>query len=480
MNKNQCRTPIYEQLKLHSKKQPFSFHVPGHKNGTIFPEKARNDFQSLLKLDLTEITGLDDLHSPEGVILEAERLLSDLYQTKKSFLLVNGSTAGNLAMILATIKKDEIVLVQRNSHKSIMNGIKLANARPVYLYPEYEQQSLVASGVSLETVRKAIQAYPQARALILTYPNYYGMVNELADIIKLAHAHNFAVLVDEAHGVHFISGEPFPASAVSLGADLVVQSAHKTLPAMTMGAYLHYNSKLVSIENLQFYLQAVQTSSPSYPIMASLDLARSYLATFEKKDKKELLQWIQSFRGEIGTIEGLSILPWKNGDPLKLIIQSTQSVSGYELMERFETVGIYPELADPYNVLFILPFAKADMNVPYEKAVQMLKQAMKNIDKTAVHRQTSVSLPFTTSKVGIPALFNEEMATLRTTFVPIHEAEGQVCAETIIPYPPGVPLFLAGERIQQEELEYLKYLLQQGVKIQGGERLATNEIKVFK
>ena len=265
---NQSKTPLFDQLMKHHEGNPISFHVPGHKYGQVFPEKGRNYFSDILKMDATEITGLDDLHSAEGVILEAEKLLADLYRTQRSFFLVNGSTVGNLAMTLSTIKEDEIVLVQRNSHKSIMNGIKLANARPVFISPEYDLDYRVAGGLSYESVKSALIQYPNARAIILTYPNYYGMTVDLKSIIDLAHAHNIPVLVDEAHGVHFIAGDYFPPSAVELGADIVVQSAHKTLPAMTMGAFLHYQSRLVSSSNLQFYLQALQSSSPSYPLMA--------------------------------------------------------------------------------------------------------------------------------------------------------------------------------------------------------------------
>src|SRR5574342_473859 len=194
----QTRTPLFDQLIKHNQKSPISFHVPGHKFGEVFLEKGQSFFSDILKLDATEITGLDDLHSPEGVILEAEELLADLYRTQKSFFLINGSTVGNLSMILSAINENDLVLVQRNSHKSIMNGIKLAKANPVFISPDFNMEYKVAGGLNIDDIKSAINQYPDAKALILTYPNYYGLTYDLKSIIDLAHTHGIPVLVDEA------------------------------------------------------------------------------------------------------------------------------------------------------------------------------------------------------------------------------------------------------------------------------------------
>lgn len=478
---NQFQTPLLDQLILHSEKQPVSFHVPGHKYGELFPERGNPYFQSLLKLDATELTGLDDLHSPEGVILEAEQLLAQLYQSKKSFFLVNGSTSGNLAMILATLAEDDVVLVQRNSHKSIMNGIRLAKARPVYLNSDYDSNTMVASGISFETIRAAIQSYPDAKALILTYPNYYGMVYNLKDIITLAHEHQIPVLVDEAHGVHFVVGEPCPPSAVTLGADIVVQSAHKTLPAMTMGAFLHYNSKVVSLEKLSYYLQMLQSSSPSYPIMASLDVARSYVGTFSQEDKRFLVDRIYAFREAISSIEGLTVFPSENHDPLKMIIRA-KGYSGFELQEMFESHGVYAELADPFNVLFVLPLIKNGNAEGLNIAITRIEKAMKtkvysNKLEGAWHLPEFRVNPDPIEELAVSF---KEMANREQEFIALSDAVGEICAESIIPYPPGIPMILPGQRVRREHLENLEYLLTQGAKIQGGERLKTGALKVFK
>ncbi|HAQ08756.1 MAG TPA: arginine decarboxylase [Bacillus bacterium] len=471
----QSSTPLFDQLTRHHERKPISFHVPGHKFGEVFSEKGNSFFADILKLDATEIAGLDDLHSPEGVILEAEKLLADLYRTKKSFFLINGSTVGNLAMIMSTIKEDDIVLVQRNSHKSIMNGIKLAKGKPVFISPEYHLDYGVAGGVSLDAVGAAITQYPDARALILTYPNYYGMTYDLESIIDLAHNHHIPVLVDEAHGVHFIAGNYFPPSAVELGADIVVQSAHKTLPAMTMGAFLHYQSKLVSHSHLQFHLQALQSSSPSYPLMASLDLARSYLGTYNSEDLAYLQKEIEGFSSIVNNIDTIRVLT--NSDPLKISVQAAGSWTGFDLQKRLESEGVFTELADPYNVLLVLPLLKKGMKHRLREAADKIAVVAKEIPKDEKRLEHML---INQKDVSTLAIDYTQMEQLDTEVVLLEDSPGRIIAESIIPYPPGVPLCLPGEALNKADLETILYLREKGAKIQGGEYLSAGKIKVFK
>lgn len=473
----QQQTPLFDQLLLHAGSNPLSYHVPGHKNGAVFPDEAKHYFENILKLDVTELTGLDDLHSAEGVILESETLLADLYGAKRSFFLVNGSTVGNLAMILSSLNEGDQVLVQRNSHKSIMNGIRLAKADPVFLNPEYHLDWAVAGGVSLEVVKEATKQFPAAKVLILTYPNYYGLAYEIKEIIKFAHEQNIAVLVDEAHGVHFAVNPLFPESAIALGADIVVQSAHKTLPAMTMGAYLHFNSNLQSVDKLTSYLQMLQSSSPSYPLMASLDLARSYLGTYSKEDISYLIQSVEGFKNQLDSLSDIKVLTSERYkvDPLKVTIQSTKGLSGYEVQQLLEREGVYTELADPINVLLILPLLKKDMFFPFDDTIGKIHKALKNTCKTKAQAEPiKSSEPFSALSVSY-----KEMEQLTNLVIPLEESAGKICAEMIIPYPPGIPLILPGEKITKKAIEELIRLLKNKAKIQGGEYLAKARIKVF-
>ncbi|WHY67157.1 aminotransferase class I/II-fold pyridoxal phosphate-dependent enzyme [Neobacillus sp. SuZ13] len=474
---NQSKIPLYDALIQHINKRPVSFHVPGHKYGEVLQPEAHRYFQKILKIDATELSGLDDLHSPEGAILEAESLLANLYHTRKSYFLVNGSTVGNLAMIMAACEEGAKVLVQRNCHKSILNGLSLAKADPIFVEPEFNHEWKIPSGIGLETVKESIKLYPDAKALILTYPNYYGLGYALQEIINEAHRHNIPVLVDEAHGPHLILGAPFPPSALQLGADIVVQSAHKILPAMTMGSYLHISSDLINRKKLEEYLAMFQSSSPSYPIMASLDLARNYLGEYTQEDVTFLLTGIRRFRDELANIPAIKVLeyPNDNGDPLKITIQSRCHLSGFELQRRLEESAIFTELADPNNLLFILPLLKDGQSFPFEETLLKIKKALAGLSVHTAHEIVETA----SQKISSLAIPFKEMENLEIKELPISIALGEVCAETIIPYPPGIPLLLKGERITIDKLSQLSRLIQTGARFQGGALLKDGCIKIF-
>ncbi|WP_251554292.1 aminotransferase class I/II-fold pyridoxal phosphate-dependent enzyme [Neobacillus muris] len=473
----QTKAPLFDALMKYRDKGPISFHVPGHKNGQIFPENAKVFFQELLQLDATELSGLDDLHSPEGAILEAETLLAELFHAQKSYFLVNGSTVGNLAMVMAAANEDDTVLVQRNCHKSILNALRLAKVRPVFLEPEFDPQWKVATGVSPETVKEAIHQYPNAKALVVTYPNYYGMAYCLEEIINHAHRYQIPVLVDEAHGAHFISGEPFPISVSQLGADVTVQSAHKTLPAMTMGSFLHVHSERVDRNRLEDYLHIFQSSSPSYAIMASLDLARSYLASYNAKDLVYLQTKINHFKEQLAEIPQIKVLdyPDQQGDHLKVTIQSRCGISGFELQSKLEQAAIFTELADPYNVLLVLPLLKSGQEYPFDEAAGNIKTALAGLPVQEIMDKSWSPK----EKIAELAIGYKDMPNFQELEIPIHQAGGQISAETVIPYPPGIPLFLKGETITKDKLEHFQRLVESGARFQGGIQLSEGKIKVF-
>lgn len=460
---NHNRTPLFDVLRNHVQLKPTSLHVPGHKSGEVFIEKGLPVFKDILSIDVTELNGLDDLHHPGEAIREAEVLLSNHYGTAKSFFLVNGSTVGNLAMILSVCSANDTVIVSRNCHKSVMNGLKLAGAKPVFIAPKVDEELKVATYVSEEIVLEAIKNHPYAKALILTNPNYYGQTYNLTNIIQFAHERGIPVLVDEAHGAHFGIGDPFPSSAIKSGADIVVQSAHKTLPAMTMGSYLHFQSNLVPLEQVKMYLSTLQSSSPSYPIMASLDLARAYIATFQKEKVAEFLKVIKEWKEEMSEIPQIKIVTSKDPnviqDPLKVTIQSSTSLSGYELQALLEEEGIYTELADPLNVLCVLPLEAKNLHIISNK----IKNALSSF---TVNLSCENTLRYNPLKSDFPYSY-WELKSKRTKLVTIEEAINQLSAETIIPYPPGIPLLLHGEKITAEHINQLRELQKMGAKFQG-------------
>jgi lysine decarboxylase len=477
---DQNKTPLFTGLKKHWEKLPISGHVPGHKYGRVFPDMASDYFEGILKLDATEITGLDDLHDPEGMIEEAQALAADLYGAEATFFLVNGSTAGNLAMILASCPRGSRVLIQRNCHKSILNGLELAGAEPVLLSCEMDNSLGVAASVSVKQLEKTLKSTDRLSAVILTNPNYYGLSMDLERIIQKVHEYDIPILIDEAHGAHFVAGVGFPASALELGADMVVHSAHKTLPAMTMGSFLHVQGDLIKKEQVAYYLRMLQSSSPSYPIMASLDLARYYLASLKQKGTGELLKDNNFIREEIAKLEGIEIVAPEcstmKADPLKLTLRSTRGLSGYDLQGLLEKEGVFVELADPQNVLIILPLAvygsKHDM-------IEGIAQALKDVtEHDGIETCSSLpSFPGEVSQLAVPLGQQQDYSTVKRE---LEDAVGEVAAESIIPYPPGIPVLLKGEKISQQAVDYILRIRALGARFQGNEGLKSNYIFIYK
>lgn len=472
--KEHRKTLLFDTLQKFAEKRPISFHVPGHKNGSVFPEKGQSAYNSILPYDLTELTGLDDLHAPEGIIKNAEEMAADYFGADKTFLLVGGSTAGNLAMILATVGRGEHIIVQRNCHKSVMNGIELAGAKPIFIAPEFEQRVNRYTRPSKETLEQAIRAYPDAKAVVLTYPDYFGGTYELGGMIELAHDSGIPVLIDEAHGVHFSLGAPLPSSAVSLGADVVVQSAHKMAPAMTMASYLHINGERVQSPKVARYLQMIQSSSPSYPLLASLDLARAFLATMTGLQLQEALVSVEEVRNEMQQLDFCHVIETtEQDDPFKITLQMESGRSGFEAMHLFESAGIYPELATEDQVLFVAGLRPPEHFEDFKKALLIVNEQLK---KASIHA-TIDRVQLFPDKVQELALSYDEMNEHSYIEVPLEEGIGSVAAEAVIPYPPGIPLILRGQRIGEEQIEVLKKLNSQGARLQ--QRHAAGSIQVF-
>lgn len=298
----QKKKPIIEGLERFRQQQNISFHVPGHKHGEL--SHLPQAFKDVMRYDVTELSGLDDLHYPEEMILEAEHLLADTYGAMKSFFLVGGSTVGNLAMIYATCQKGDTIIVQRNAHKSIFHAIELVGAKPIFVSPIWDERTLTATHVTFLDLKEAVENYSEAKAVVLTYPTYYGVTsNEIQQQITYCHEKGIPVLVDEAHGAHFQACSLFQPSALSLGADVVVQSAHKTLPAMTMASFMHVRSELIGADKIHHYLRMLQSSSPSYVLLASLDDARYYVQTYMESDGAYIIE--KGINGLSSTIDRL-------------------------------------------------------------------------------------------------------------------------------------------------------------------------------
>ncbi len=469
------KRPIVEAMQHFHKSQNISFHVPGHKHGSL--SDLPHAFKEVMQFDYTELSGLDDYHHPEGIINEAQALLAKTYGATYSYFLVNGSTVGNLAMVYATCRQGDLVLVQRNAHKSIFHALELVGAQPVFLTPEWDMLTLTPSHVSLKTINRAIEQHPKARALILTHPTYYGVVNlEMSQVIKLAHSRDIPVLVDEAHGAHFVATDDFPKSAIEMGADVVVQSAHKTLPALTMGSFLHIQSTRISNDKVNRYLRMLQSSSPSYLLLASLDDARHYISMYAHEDfllfNKARINFIVALK-MISSLEVIEV-----DDPLKFILRMS-NFTGYTLQKQLEQQGIYVELADPEQVLFILPLLKAEHLFSFDEIHLKVKLA---VEACLNEQKDKVAIKYINDDqvLSILAISYEELKEAETEWISYNDSSGRICAGMVIPYPPGIPLFIRGEQITKTKLQMLADYIASGATIQGEHDLSRNQLLVVK
>ncbi|ANF95093.1 aminotransferase class I/II-fold pyridoxal phosphate-dependent enzyme [Paenibacillus bovis] len=433
-HKQSSTAPLYEKLLQYASSGQRSFHVPGHKNGAIYQSSAISEtfgqdvWEAILRIDVTEIEGTDDLHHPEEVILEGQQLAAACFGAEESHWLVGGSTSGNLALLLTVCTHPgDIVIVQRNVHKSIIHGLMMAGAKAVFLTPVLEPQSTLAVIPDLQSVQQALRQYPDAKAVMLTSPNYYGVGADLTAIAAECHAHHIPLFIDEAHGAHYGHHSRFPSSALKAGADGVVQSTHKMLAAMTMGAMLHIQGPRINRTLSKQRLSMLQSSSPSYPIMASLDLSRylidqygtelfekgleardSFVQGIAESDRFEVLKIscsdaqhrenkqtaitlntdtdtdtdididIDTARGRLAESSGEKIAHWTQ-DPFKVVIYDRMNVlSGTELQKLLEQHGCFPEMSDDRYVVLVFSLGSR-----MEDTIQAL-QALQQIEEQLV------------------------------------------------------------------------------------------------
>jgi len=480
--------PLFEALAKHANSQAASFHVPGHKFGMGLEGRAAQYLAGAMSIDATEIAGLDDLHHPEGVIRKAQDMAAACFGAEETFFLVGGSTVGNLALLTSICNRGDIILVQRNVHKSVLNGLILAGAQAVFLTPTVDRHSGIAAGVQAPDIELALDRYPQAKALFLVNPNYYGMGIDLRPIADLVHSRGVPLLVDEAHGAHYGFHPALPKSALSSGADAVVQSTHKMLSAMTMGAMLHVQGGLIDRDTLKQRLAMLQSSSPSYPIMASLDLARLELEQSGKRLLGNGLEVVNYFRSRLERTGRFRILiqqedsAYQTLDPFKLTIADEAGVlSGPQLAAKLERGGCFPEMSDPLHVLLLFTLHSSHMDadraiaaleaISDENGLRKQEKAPSAANRRDMPPFLPLSAPVSFALSPVRPFSQQHPPSMIAK--PILGAVGMYAAEMIIPYPPGIPALFPGERISLETARSLDAYIRAGVKFQGS-RLAEN------
>lgn len=468
--KDQSKAPLFEALKNYHSRNVIPFDVPGHKHGAGLPELADYIGKKVLEIDVNAMECLDNISNPIGVIKEAEELAARAYGASNAFFLVNGTTSGVQAMIMAACRPGEKIILPRNAHKSAVAGLILSGAIPVYIQPEINEGLGIAMGITQESVKDTIANHPDARAIFVIHPTYYGAVSDLEAIIEIAHRHEMAVLVDEAHGAHFHFHPQLPHSAMQLGADASASSTHKTGGSLTQSSLLLLKDSLLDPSYMKTTLNLTQTTSASYLLMTSIDIARKQLATRGKDILDRLLLTVRRAKQELNAVDGLyafgSELIGTPGvfhfDDTKLGINVRKlGLSGYETEKLLrDEHNIQVELADMYNILAITAVGDNDGSVA--SLVQALKSIAKQNSNGKVRRITRGML----KNPEVVVSPRDAYYSIKKP-VKLGDAVGCVSGESIMAYPPGIPLVTPGEMITDEIVEYAKLLKAEECMLQG-------------
>ena len=463
------KTPIQDFLLAHADKHPISFHMPGHKGSAIYRRFGYDRFlDSFMDCDVTEIAGADNLFQTEGIIKECMERYAALYGVRRTYLLINGTSGGILAAMLASVPKGRKIIMARNCHKSVFNGLVLGDIQPVYAYPEIIEEFGISGRIPAEEIETLLSENPEAEAVILPSPNYYGVCSDIRKIVQIVHRHGKILIVDQAHGAHLPFFNKYgiknmPESAEMSGADMVICSTHKTLASMTKSAVLNLNSDRVDPFILEDKLQMIESTSPSYVLMSSLDINASIL---EEHGEELFRQWennLDLFYEKADRIKGLRFVDRKEYmDWTKINFSlGDLGLSGSELetilMKKY---GIFIELFTGDLVMCMTGIGTTAEDI--EKLVKALSGTAGEAAgrrKSALENNAARPVPPGKAKLfEIPA--NRKKIRLQ-------DAAGKICASSLIPYPPGIPLVCPGEELTRETVEYIIGLRRKGEKVIG-------------
>ncbi|MDD3279460.1 MAG: aminotransferase class I/II-fold pyridoxal phosphate-dependent enzyme [Lachnospiraceae bacterium] len=476
----QQETPLLDAITKFQEQEPAYFRIPAHR----FQRGINSRFteavgEKVFRYDLSEAEGLDDLHHAQGPIQEAQELAADLWKAKKSFFLVNGTTCGNEAMMLSVVNPGEKVMVMRNMHKSVLMGLIMGGAVPCYINPEYYSSWKLDGSVTPEAVERGFLENPDCRAVFLVSPNYYGIASNLEKIAEICHAHGAILGVDEAHGGHTYFSEMLPKGALQQGVDLCAQSIHKTAGSMTQSSLLHIGSERVDPLRVAANLQLVQSTSPSYILMASLDAARQELAVHGQEMMKKAICLSVEARQKLSRIPGIQVLERPaqakreiyDLDLTRVVFSARElQITGYRLQELlYERGGVSTELADEENVVCVITFANTEEDI--SRLVQTLAEIAKSLGESTedIHEKKEKTREEIRENHEIPpmVLTPREAYFHEKKTICWKDAVDCIAGEMIVPYPPGIPLIYPGERITAEIMREINRFWTNGCVLHG-------------
>lgn len=481
MELDQSKMPIYEALMKMKTERMVPFDVPGHKRGKGNPELTHFLGERCLTVDVNSMKLLDNLCHPVSVIKEAETLAADAFGANHAFFMVGGTTSAVQSMIMSVCKSGDKIIMPRNVHRSAINSLILSGAIPVYVNPQGNSRLGISLGMTVEEVKKAILENPQAKAVLINNPTYYGICSNLREITKLAHEHGMKVIVDEAHGTHFYFDEHLPMSAMEAGADMAAVSMHKSGGSLTQSSFLLVG-KNMNYDYVRQIINLTQTTSGSYLLMSSLDMSRKNLALngeaiFDKV--RNLSQYARDEINKIGDyyaysseiINGDSVYDF---DVTKLSINTLEvGLAGIEVYDLLrDEYDIQIEFGDIGNILAYISVGDREREI--ERLVGALGEIRRKYKK---ERAGMLNDEYINPYVAISpkeAFFAEKVS------LPINETNGRICTEFVMCYPPGIPILAPGEKITGEILNYIRYAREKGCFMTGPEDMAIEHLNVLK
>ncbi|MFK7696148.1 aminotransferase class I/II-fold pyridoxal phosphate-dependent enzyme [Paenibacillus sp. HJGM_3] len=478
------RTPLFTALTEHAAKNPLQFHIPGHKKGVGADEEFRTFIgDRALSIDLINIAPLDDLHQPTGVIEEAQQLAADAFGADYTFFSVQGTSGAIMTMILSVCGEGDKIIVPRNVHKSVMAAIIFAGAKPVFISPASDPNLGIDHGITTRSVKRALERHPDAKAVLVINPTYFGICANLKEIVDLVHSYNIPVLVDEAHGVLIQFHDDLPLSAMQAGADMAATSVHKLGGSMTQSSVLNIKGDRINPKRVQTIISMLTTTSTSYLLLASLDTSRRNLALNGRDMAEKAIELAQYARRAINAMPGLycfgeDILGGEatfDYDPMKLTIHVRHlGLTGYDVENWLrEQANIEIELSDMYNILCLI--TPGDTRETVDQLLNALAKLAKGYDPNNPPREMNVDIP----EVPHLSLSPRDAFYGDTETIPFKESAGRIIAEFIYVYPPGIPILLPGEVVSQTHIDYIVDHVEVGLPVKGPEDRTIQQVKVI-
>ena len=476
------KMPLVEAMLKYKEENIYPFHTPGHKGGRGMESLLRNELGESVKVDVSLMSELDDIHEPETYIKEAQDLAAETYGSDACFWAVNGTSQAIHAMLMTALKPGEKVLLPRNAHRSVAGGLILGGIEATFMQPDYCEAFGINFQVQPQAVEAALDKDASIKAVLLTSPNYYGVAANVEAIAKICHDRNVVLLVDEAHGPHLGFSDLLPKSALQCGADACAQSTHKIVGAMTQCSMLHVQGQRLDVTRAADVMSVLTTTSPNYLLMASLDAARAQLQVRGKEMAEDAVMAANKLRAVCSKYAGLKLLTEADCGGLKLdttkvtVNFAEWGYTGIEAGDLFRKAGIAVELVDAQNVLFLVTYA--DVTSDYETALAKIDTVLKNMEANKRDRAMAPEaqdVPATTMAMPLREVFYGEKEAL-----PLEESVGKICGEQVSFYPPGIPVLLPGEVITEEIIAYCKMMKDLGLPVSGPADGSLKTIRVVK